>query len=380
MPLNVLIGADILPNRNNRELFQKSDIDVLLGERLATRLKEADYILLNLEGPLCNGTIPISKNGPNLFAPIDTITGIKAINPFFFTLANNHILDYGEDGLASTIKILDDAGIAHAGAGKDLEEALMPHVFEIDQVKIGVYCCAEHEFSIASDSKAGANPFNPCDSFDHVATLKEYCNHVIVLYHGGKEYYRYPSPELQRRCRKFIDKGASLVVCQHTHCIGCEEKWKSGTIVYGQGNFLFGTTRNEYTSSSILINLSIGKTFLDVSYVPLEKTDAGVRESDTLDVLDSFSMRSEAIKEDGFIDDEYLKFASQHVAGYLMTFLAKGQCAFFTRLLNKLSGQKYGRWLVSHKYNKSQLLALENIIECEAHRELLMKGITCLKD
>ena len=65
------------------------------------------------------------------------------------------------------------------------------------------------------------------------------CDYTIVLYHGGKEYYRYPSPNLQRVCRYMIEKGTDLVICQHSHCIGCEENYLSGKIVYGQGNFIF---------------------------------------------------------------------------------------------------------------------------------------------
>ena len=68
------------------------------------------------------------------------------------------------------------------------------------------------------------------------------CNSII---NGGKEHYRYPSPDLQKICRKFIDKGADLVVCQHSHCIGCEEKYNHGTIVYGQWNFLFDRSNIE---------------------------------------------------------------------------------------------------------------------------------------
>lgn len=80
--------------------------------------------------------------------------------------------------------------------------------------------CTENEFSSATMHSAGANPFDVLESFDDVQALKEHCDYVVVLYHGGKEFYRYPSPMLQRYCRKFIEKGASLVLCQHSHCIG----------------------------------------------------------------------------------------------------------------------------------------------------------------
>ena len=154
------------------------------------------------------------------------------------------------------MNVLRKNGIAFAGAGSNLSDASKSYVVEIDGKKIGIYCCTEHEFSIATLTSAGANPFNPLESLDHIQDLKAQTDHVIVLYHGGKEHYRYPSPHLQKVCRKCIEKGADLVVCQHTHCIGCEEKYLNGTIVYGQGNFLFDYTESEYWQTGLLISLN----------------------------------------------------------------------------------------------------------------------------
>ena len=144
------------------------------------------------------------------------------------TLANNHILDQDQQGLVSTCSVLDAAGIAYTGVGQTPEEAAKPYIFECDGKRIGVYACAEHEFSIVTEHSAGANPIDLLETPDHVAALKEQCDYVIVLYHGGKEHYRYPSPNLQKVCRKLVEKGADLVVCQHSHCIGCEEKIPGG--------------------------------------------------------------------------------------------------------------------------------------------------------
>src|SRR5699024_1436352 len=103
----------------------------------------------------------------------------------------------------------------------------------------------------------GANPFDPLESFDHIQELKSKCDYVIVLYHGGKERYRYPSPYLQKVCRKFAQKGADLIVCQHSHCIGAYEEFEGSTIIYGQGNFIFNTLNNEFWNTSLLIKVEI---------------------------------------------------------------------------------------------------------------------------
>lgn len=191
----------------------------------------------------------------------------------FLTLANNHILDQGAQGLASTMQTLDAAGIAYAGAGHTRAEARKPWIRQVGDQKIGIYCCAEHEFSIAPPDSPGANPFDPLESFDDVASLRKDCDYLIVLYHGGKEHYRYPSPNLQKICRKFVRAGANLVVCQHSHCVGCKEDYQDGTIVYGQGNFLFDDSDSEFWQTSLLLSV----TDSGVSYLPLVKRKNTVR-------------------------------------------------------------------------------------------------------
>ena len=268
--MNILIGADLVPTSSNIDLFDSGDTQTLLSDELKNLLQNADYRIFNLEVPLTDREQPIPKCGPNLIAPTKCVAGYKAMHVDLLTLANTHILDQDQQGLDSTCALLDEAGIAYTGVGKTPEEAAKPYIFECDGKQIGVYACAEHEFSIVTEHSAGANPIDLLESPDHVAALKAKCDYVIVLYHGGKEHYRYPSPNLQKVCRKLVEKGADLVVCQHSHCIGCEEKYQGGTIVYGQGNFLFDDSESEFWQTSLLVQIDDG---FEISYIPLKKME-----------------------------------------------------------------------------------------------------------
>jgi len=219
--MQLLIAADLVPTESNIDLFNKADIKTLLGEELFSIWNSADVRIFNLEVPLVDKRKPIDKCGPNLIAPKSTAKGIKALKPSLITLANNHIMDQGIQGLNSTREVLNSYNIPYIGVGDNLFEASKPYILNQKGLKIGIYACAEHEFSIAEENKPGANPFDPLESLDHIYNLKKKCDYVIVLYHGGKEHYRYPSPYLQKVCRKMVDKGANLVITQHSHCIGC---------------------------------------------------------------------------------------------------------------------------------------------------------------
>ena len=375
MTIKILIGADICPTPTNFNLFATADLTTLIGSKLVALLKTADYTIFNLETPLTDTLSPIAKNGPCLCAPTSTIHGIKAINPHFFTLANNHILDQDVQGLRSTQTLLEQAGIAYAGVGNNLKEAGKPYIAHIRDLKLGLYCCAEHEFSIATDTIPGANPYDPLVSFDAVRELKKQCDYVIVLYHGGKEHYRYPSPQLQRVFRKFADCGANLVIAQHTHCIGCMEKYSASTLVYGQGNFLFTAEHNEYWDNSLLIQAEIhADKSAQISFLPCacNGTCIQLAEGKTATrLVADFQARSQQIQTPGFIQKQYTQFSANLVNSYLQICTGKIGRNIFVRLVNKLTGHRLAGWF----YNKQDRLKLQNILKCEAHREVFLQAL-----
>jgi len=377
--MSIIIGADLVPTPSNSSLFEAGNVQSLFGQDLVELLQSVDYRICNLETPLCNQSSPIPKCGPNLIASESNIEGIKRININLVTLANNHIMDQGVQGLDSTRRVLDKATIDYTGAGDDLEEAARPYIFEQKGKRFGVYACAEHEFSIAQTTKPGANPFDPLESFDHIVELRKKCDYVIVIYHGGKEYYRYPSPWLQRVCRKFVDKGANLVLCQHSHCIGCSETYGGGTILYGQGNFLFDIGNNDFLNSSLLVLINDD---LSISFVPLCKNGAAVKlgskeESDA--ILQQFHRRSEEIKTPDFIEKRYIEFADSMRLRYLDVFTERK--SLFFRVANKLLGKnRWRRFLLNRICDRRACLAIQNCIECEVHRELAIRCFVSVKN
>lgn len=372
--MSILIGADLVPTKSNISLFESGNAEKLLGKELMECLNRADYRIFNLEVPLTDREQPIPKCGPNLIAPTKCIAGYQAMGVDLLTLANNHILDQDQQGLESTVKTLDQAGIAYTGVGSTPEEAAKPYLFICDGKRIGVYACAEHEFSIVTDHSAGANPIDLLESPDHVAKLKEQCDYVIVLYHGGKEHYRYPSPNLQKVCRKLVEKGADLVVCQHSHCIGCEEKYLHGTIVYGQGNFLFDDDDSEFWQTGLLVQIG---NDLEISYLPLQKNEHQVRlagKAEAENILESFHQRSREIQVSDTVQKKYAQFAGTNQDTYRLTLCGIGNDLLF-RIINKATGYRFRKWFLSHRYQEKDLLAIQNFIDCEAHLELLSEGL-----
>ncbi len=369
--ISLLIGGDLVPTKSNHDLFNNGNVTALLGDKLLALWNAADIRVFNLETPLADRETPIRKCGPNLIAPTSTIKGIKSLNPTLLTLANNHILDQAEQGLVSTREALNNEHIPYIGVGDNLAAASQPYLIEKDGVKIGFYACAEHESSIAGDTTSGANPFDPLVSLEHISHLKQECDYVIVLHHGGKEHYRYPSPALQKICERMVEAGGDFIVCQHTHCIGAMEQYQGKTIVYGQGNFLFDGQDNEYWQTSLLIKIVIGPE-INVDYIPIIKHGHIIRLADSIrgkEICQDFLKRSAEIRDTGFVAQKYQELAEQNIKRYLSELHGNN---LILKVLNKLSNYK----LIDLLYPKKSLLRIQNYIECEAHRELLLKGLS----
>lgn len=376
--MKVLIGADVVPTKRNKELFAKANTEVLLGAPLKELLDSADYRIFNLETPLADRETPIAKCGPSFRAETQTVAGLKSFGVDFFTLANNHILDHGVEGLQSTLQTLDRAGIAYAGVGNTPEEAARAHLVTVEGKTLGIYCCAEHEFTIVGDNTPGANPYDPLESFDHVRSLREQCDYLIVLYHGGKEFCRYPSPGVRKLCRKFVDCGADIVLCQHTHCIGCEEDYAGKKIVYGQGDFLFDHTRKEQWQNGLLVACDITDDGVTVTYYPLRRFGGKTRlaePDDGAQILEAFRARSRELQCEETWKRRYAEFAQKSRQQLLLRVNGQLNRSFIFRVLARLCGKNFMDRYLAKCYDKNALLVLRNTVESESWRELLLEAI-----
>ena len=378
MPMKLYIGADLVPTALSQAAFSCSDLTEIIEPKLLSMLKSADYRIFNLECPLVDGGTPMEKFGPSISAPTAAVCGLQALGADLLTLANNHILDYGEAGLASTRRVLESAGIAAVGAGKGSDRCGI-YQLEKDGITVGIYACAEHEFSVTPAHMAGAVGYDPAVSLPAVSKLKESCDAVIVLYHGGREMWQYPTPQLRERCHALADAGADLVICQHSHCIGCGEHRNNATIVYGQGNFHFAL-EDECTDlwcTSLLLEVEVSADRLQLNPIPLRlkgKLLTPAEDQDAKAICADYADRSAELVS-GVADERFQAVLDEITEHYLIGLSGNRFYRFFSRLWNKLTGGRYKKRKLEKMYAREDLLRLINYLECETHREMLLGAL-----
>ncbi len=236
--MRIVIGGDVSIH-DAEEAFARKKTNELFNEGLRNLFRSVDEVVVNLECAITDKDTPIKKFGPNLRAPLGTGEVLKEAGVTLCALSNNHIFDFGKAGTKDTFAELRRCGLRYTGYGENETDARRDYVFERDGVKIAVVNVCEHEYTYALPNREGARAYDPYDTTDDIVAAKKNADYVVVIYHGGKEECRYPSPRLIKLCRSMVRHGADVVLCQHSHCIGCYEEFEGGHILYGQGNFHF---------------------------------------------------------------------------------------------------------------------------------------------
>lgn len=159
--MKILIAGDFFPTGRVKELFDNRDFGTVLNN-ISPIVKSADYSIINYESPVVlNNYSPITKCGPNLSSNKNGIEAIKWAGFNMATLANNHIYDFGKEGLNDTIQVCREYDIDTTEVGLNLQEAQQIFYKDIQSKSFAIINCCEHEFSIADTNVPGANPLNP---------------------------------------------------------------------------------------------------------------------------------------------------------------------------------------------------------------------------
>ena len=198
-------------------------------------IMSCDYRLANLENPITSNNHMIKKTGVALKSDTDAIAFLSEMKLDCVSIANNHIGDFGENGIKDTIEILEENQIEHIGAGKGKMQAFQPVHFQ----DISIVAICENEFGITHNTEYGAAGYDEKYIGKIIRYEVENGYKVIVFFHGGYEGNPVPTPGCKLRFHKMIDEGAAAIVSTHTHCPQGIELYKNAPIVYSLGNFNF---------------------------------------------------------------------------------------------------------------------------------------------
>lgn len=241
--------GDVMLGRFVAEQYRNKPYN-LVDQKVIDELLKTDVRIANLESPISSCE---TEDSLRFAADKDLLEQFKWVD--CFSLSNNHINDFGTQGMKETIEALDDKQIEHNGL---YTEAYAPYLIEKGGERIAVVTCADmmnYEFHHDCPYKT-LRVNSPDEIMACIMKYKEEGYFVMVYAHVGMLFTRYPNPIIRDFVHQMVDWGADCVVTAHPHCLGGAELYKDKLIVYSLGDFLMDGSSYRRRRSGIL-NISI---------------------------------------------------------------------------------------------------------------------------
>lgn len=253
---------------------------------LSRTLADADLSVLNLETAITGRGAPEPKTYTFRTTP-KALSVLKDSGVDVVSLANNHAVDFGADGLVDTLAAKDSSPIPVLGVGHNAKEAYAPYVTTVRGVKIAVVAASQVEDITNQKWRAGADKPGIASALDvpalvsAVQAAKQQAPVVLVYLHWGEEGKACPTAAQTTIAKKLAAVGASAVVGTHAHTMVGSGMLGNTYVGYGFGNFLwYGTSNYAFSNETGVTTLTLaadGKVTGE-AFAPATIDDKGIPE------------------------------------------------------------------------------------------------------
>ena len=256
-------------------ILQNYDKDGILGivdSEMLSYMQNTDLFVLNHEFVFSTGGEAMEDKEYTLRNDPKYVKILQELGTDVVSVANNHILDFGQEAFLDTLATLEDAEIEYAGGGRNLERALAPVIKTINGQTFAILAATRVSPSYdwyANSKKPGIlQTYDATDLNNTIAEANSLYDHVIVFAHWGIERDEYPQDYQRTLAKGYIDAGADLVIGAHPHVLQGFEYYKGVPICYSLGNYLFGNR----TGETLLLNAIFDEDGqLSIELIPCER-------------------------------------------------------------------------------------------------------------
>ena len=264
----LLFAGDLFLTDLLQSKYNQQGISAAASDSLLSVLREADIFMLNEEFPFGTTGEPMEEKEYTFRVDPSYSTVLSELGVDIVTLANNHMLDFGRGPLTETLNTLDQAGIAHVGAGENLDEAKTLKTFEMGGRTIGFLGASrvipEHSWNASSGSSGLFTTYDAAALVEQIQKAEESCDFTVVYVHWGIEKNTQPEEYQKTLARQYIDAGADAVIGAHPHVLQGIEFYQGKPIFYSLGNFIFSNGAYE----TMLVELTVGGTETEIRLIP----------------------------------------------------------------------------------------------------------------
>ena len=359
--------------------------ETTIAPALRERIAAADVSIVNFEAPLVgDDATGVPKSGPVIANHDEAGRAVAGSGFDVCTLANNHVRDYGPEGVASTVRALEAVDLETVGVGKTHDDAFEPIDVGRRGAAVGLVNVCEREFNIAGEGSYGAAWLSDRRAREGIRRAADEYEAVVAVVHGGMEYVPFPPPEFQRRLREFVDLGADLVIAHHPHVPQGWETYGDGAIFYSLGNFLFDSMADsENASWGIALEVRFeDATPVAVELVPTETIDGVVHplgeRRDPVEHLAYLRRLSEITADPETLEPYWQEVAIQLMLERYSNWLHTGCGTSLLRAQAAPNDPEVQRPLWDLETRRKEILTLLTIVRMESHRWTMTEALAVL--
>jgi poly-gamma-glutamate capsule biosynthesis protein CapA/YwtB (metallophosphatase superfamily) len=239
--------GDVMLGRLVNEMIRHRGASYVWGDTLPL-IKKADLRLINLECVIAKDGTPWDKTPKMFFFRTDphAIDVLKIAGVNYVSLANNHTLDFGEEALLEMLNRLDEAGIAHTGAGRNLREASKPAVIEAGGLRVGVVSFTDNEPAFAATETSPGTNYIPITLANKIVKrvraaideARSVADLVVFSIHWGPNMREKPTKAFREFAHAVIEMGVDIFHGHSAHIFQGIEIYGGKVIMYDTGDFI----------------------------------------------------------------------------------------------------------------------------------------------
>ena len=255
-------------------------IEGSISQEMLDVMRSADIFMVNNEFPYSNRGTPTENKKFTFRAKPEYASYLLDMGADIVSLANNHAYDYGKIAFLDTLDTLNGIGMPYVGAGRNLEEAIKPVYFIVNDQKIAFVAATQIERTENPDTKEATQNspgvfrcWNVDKLLEVVANAKQVSDYVIVYIHWGTEATDQLDWAQKDQAVKISNAGADLIIGDHPHVLQQFGYCEDTPVMYSLGNFLF----NSKAQDTCLVKLTLDANgFKSLQFIPGRQQDCSV--------------------------------------------------------------------------------------------------------
>jgi len=270
-PIHLVFAGDAMMDWSVKEAIHEKGPDYPF-QYVREEVSAADLAFVNLETAVTKHRVKDTNQIYNFKSDPISLSGIKNAGFDLVSIANNHVLDYKQQGFLDTLQHLEQTGLRYVGGGRNKERAYAAQIFEIKGQKIKILAFSRFIPTVEWFAQTGqpgvAEAYHKDSVLPVIKRERAGADYLLVYMHWGVEKTHTPEQWQREYAYQMIDAGADAIIGSHVHVLQGYEFYQGKPIAYSIGNFLFPDYVKGAKADTGLLKVTLRNGKVEMAFKP----------------------------------------------------------------------------------------------------------------